>query len=150
MSESHFEQFTLTLSSILKSIKKIEGSRMSRFGLRGSHVMLLYQLGLHPEGLTPADLAESGSVDKALISRTIADLQEKELVYTLPSGGRKYKAKLALTEQGNEVAAFITSNVTEIQHQVSENIPPEELEIFYRTLFTLQANFIELAKKESE
>lgn len=150
MSESHFEPFTLTLSSILKSIKKIEATRMSRFGLRSSHVMILYQLSKHPEGLIPADLAESGSVDKALISRSIAELQERSLVYTVPSEGRKYKTPLLLTPSGEKVAEYITEAVRTIQHQVSSDIPSEDLEIFYRTLFTLQTNFIELAKKDTE
>lgn len=150
MYESHFEVFTLTLSSILKSIKKIKGNRMSRFGLRSTHVMILYQLQKHPQGLTPADLAESGSVDKALISRTISELQNNELVRTLPSGGRKYKARLGLTPKGEEVAAFVSENISSIQRQVSGDIPKEDLEVFYRTLFTLQENFIELAKKSSD
>lgn len=150
MPESHFEQFTLTLASILKAVKKIEGEQMSRFGLRSSHVMILYQLGKHPEGLIPADLAESGSVDKALISRSIAELHEKALVCTLNSDGRKYKAPLALTPSGEEIAAYITQTVEEIQHQVSSKIPSEDLEVFYRTLFTLRDNFDKLAKEKSE
>lgn len=147
MSESHFEQFTLSLASILKSIKKIEGNHMSRFDLRGSHVMALYLLRKHPQGLTPVDLAESGSVDKALVSRTIAELLKKELVYTLPSGGRKYKARLVLTAKGEEVADYVAENINSIQQQVSGDIPETDLEVFYRTLFTLQENFNELAKK---
>lgn len=150
MSESHFEQFTLTLASILKSVKKLEGDRMSRFGLRSSHVMVLYQLGKHPEGLIPADLAESGSVDKALISRTISDLLAKKLVYTLQSDGRKYKAKLCLTPSGKEVADYITETVAHIQREVSGDIPKADLEVFYRTLFTLRDNFNALTREKSE
>lgn len=149
MSESHFELFTLTLSSILKSVKKLKDSRMSQFGLRGSHVMLLYQLGNHPEGLTPVDLAESGSVDKALISRTISDLQEKELVCTLQSE-KKYKVRLCLTPVGEEIAAYIAETVGKIQQQVSGEIPKEDLEVFYRTLFTLRDNFDKLVKEKDE
>lgn len=150
MSESHFEQFTLTLSAILKSIKKLKDSRMTQFGLRSSHVMLLYQLGAHPEGLTPADLAESGSVDKALISRTISELQEKELVRTMQAEGKKYKIRLCLTPSGIEVANYISTAVNKIQQQVSGDIPKEDLEVFYRTLFTLRDNFNELTQEKSE
>lgn len=149
MSESHFEQFTLTLSSILKSIKKLEGGRMSQFGLRSSHVMILYQLDKHPDGLTPADLAESGSVDKALISRAIAELQEKDLVRPMQTNGKKYKARLLLTPAGKEVALYIVQTVDDIQHQVSGNIPEADLAVFYRTLFALQKNFTALAKKDA-
>ncbi len=148
MSESHFELFTLTLTSILKSIKKLKDNRMSQFGLRSSHVMLIYQIGNHPEGLTPADLAESSSVDKALISRVISDLLERGFVRTVRPEGRKYKARLCLTESGTEIADYIAATVDDIQHQVSGDIPKADLEVFYRTLSTLQDNFDKLTKAD--
>lgn len=149
MTESRFEQFTLTLAAILKSIKKIKDHRMSQFGLRSSHVMLLYQLGNHPEGLTPVDLAESGSIDKALVSRTISDLQEKGLVHTLQST-KKYKVRLCLTPSGEEIAEYIAITVNKMQEQISGNIPEADLEVFYRTLFTLRDNIDALVRENNE
>jgi DNA-binding MarR family transcriptional regulator len=109
--------------------------------------MVVYILGRTPGGLTPAELSEASSVDKALISRIISELTEKGFVTTAPSGGRRYKARLLLTEEGRKVADYIADAVSDIQKKVSGNIPAEDLEVFYRTLFTLQTNFRNLAEE---
>lgn len=147
MYNDHLEQFTLTLADVLKSIKKLKDQRMSAYGLRSSHVMVLYILGRTPDGLTPAELSDASSVDKALISRIISELTEKGFVTTAPSGGKRYKARLLLTAEGREVANYIANAVSTIQAKVSGNIPEADLEVFYRTLFTLQNNFRNLAEE---
>lgn len=147
MYNDHLEQFTLTLADVLKSIKKLKDQRMSAYGLRSSHVMVLYILGRTPDGLTPAELSDASSVDKALISRIISELTEKGFVTTAPSGGKRYKARLLLTTEGRNVANYIASAVSTIQQKVSGDIPKEDLEVFYRTLFTLQNNFRNLAEE---
>ncbi len=149
MTESHFEIFTLTLTSILKSIKKIKDSRMKKYGLRGSHVMLLYQLSGHPEGLTPADLSESGCVDKALISRTISELLDKGFVRTVQTDGKKYKVRLCLTESGQETAAYIAEAATEVQTRISHDFTEEEMTLFYRILTALQIRLNEITEEEN-
>ena len=145
MYNDHFEQFTLTIADILKSIKKIKDRRMNIYGLRSSHVMVLYLLGRTPDGLTPVMLAESGSVDKALISRIIVELTEKGFVEPNPTDVRRYKTRLRLTPAGREAAAYIASVVSDIQTQVSGDISPKDMETFYRVLFTLQGNFQTIA-----
>lgn len=147
MYNDHLEQFTLTLADILKSIKKLKDQRMSAYGLRSSHVMVMYILGRTPGGLTPAELSEASSVDKALISRIISELTEKGFVTTVAASGRRYKARLLLTAEGREVANYIANAVSTIQAKVSGNIPEADLEVFYRTLFTLQTNFRNLAEE---
>ncbi len=148
MYNDHLEQFTLTLADILKYVKKIKDSRMNVYGLRSSHVMVIYLLGRNPEGLTPAALAEAGSVDKALISRVVAELTEKGLVTSVAVGGRRYKARLRLTGEGEAIAIYIATAVNDIQQKVSGDIPKEDLETFYRTLFTLRANFQKLVEED--
>lgn len=152
MYNDHLEQFTLTLADILKCIKKLKDNRMNIYGLRSSHVIVLYVLGRAPEGLTPAELAEAGDVDKALISRVVAELTEKGFVTSINEGGRRYKARLRLTSSGEELSVYIATAVAEIQQQVSGNIPKEDLEGFYRTLFALKTNFhrlVDADKSES-
>lgn len=146
MYNDHLEQFTLTLADILKSIKKLKDQHMAEHGLRSSHVIVVYLLGRSPEGLTPAELTEASDVDKALISRVVAELTEKGLVTAIAQGGRRYKARLHLTAEGRAIADSIAHAVTSIQQKVSGNIPQEDLETFYRTLFALQNNFRKLAE----
>ena len=53
-----FETFVLTINRIYRCIQRIKDREMEALGLKGSHVMCLFQLRQHPEGLTAAELAE--------------------------------------------------------------------------------------------
>ena len=147
MYNDHFEQFTLTLADILKSVKKLKDKRMNTYGLRSSHVMVLYLLGREENGLTPVELAESGSVDKALISRIITELTEKGFVTNHPADGKRYKARLTLTPMGKETSHHIAAMINDIQQQVGSDISEKDMEIFYRVLFTLRDNFRTIASQ---
>ena len=107
--------------------------------------MVIYLLGREENGLTPVELAESGSVDKALISRIITELSEKGFVTTNPSDCKRYKARLMLTPTGKEVADYIASIISDIQQRVSGDIAKEDMATFYRVLFTLQENFQQIS-----
>ena len=75
-----FEEFVSLISNIHKDIQKIKQDRMKQFGLSGNHVMCLFYLAKHEEGLTAANLCQLMSVNKAAVSRTLAELIEKEYV----------------------------------------------------------------------
>ena len=53
-----FETFVLSINQIYRCIQKIKSREMVELGLKGTHVMCLFQLGQHPEGLTAAELAQ--------------------------------------------------------------------------------------------
>ena len=50
-----FETFVLTINRIYRCIQRIKDREMEALGLKGSHVMCLFQLRQHPEGLTAAE-----------------------------------------------------------------------------------------------
>ncbi len=150
MYSDHLQPFYVTLADILKSVKKIKSQYMRRYDLRSSHVMVLYLLGRHPEGLTPTEIAEANAVDKALISRVTAELEERGLLSASVVPGGRYRTRIYPTPQGLEIANAIASAATDIQRQVSTDIPPEDLEVFYRTLFTLQENFHRITDPDEE
>ena len=100
-----FETFVLTINRIYRCIQRIKDREMEALGLKGSHVMCLFQLRQHPEGLTAAELAERSLEDKAAVSRAVARLEELGLVELPEEGGkRRYRAKLRLTEAGRAAA----------------------------------------------
>ena len=55
-----------------------------------------------------------------------------------------------LTPAGQEAANYIASVVADIQQQVSNDIPKEDMETFYRVLFTLHGNFQQIANSLSD
>ena len=74
-----FETFATTIATINRYVQKIKSMEMKTLGLKGTHVMCLYSLGKHPEGLTATQLCRLCGEDKAAISRTITELTEKDL-----------------------------------------------------------------------
>ena len=83
-----FEQLTTGVSQIYKNIQRIKTLEMRSLGLKGTHVMCLYFLSSHPDGLTASDLCALCKENKAGISRILSDLKEQDL-YITPTPRRR-------------------------------------------------------------
>ena len=131
-----FQDFVTGITQCYRSIQKIKSTEMTEFGLKGTHVICLFFLGQHPEGLTAAQLSQMCAEDKAAISRTLAVLQEQGYIQ---AGEKKYRAPLRLTAAGEELARQMEGL---IQHWVTfggDDLTKEEREIFYRALGKIAA-----------
>ena len=149
MESVRFEKFTLLIDGIHKSIGKIKFDTAPYLGIKSVHVFWIYELSLHPDGLTAAEIAAVSMVDRSLVSREIAALKKDGYVASEDTGKkRNYNARITLTEKGNELAAKITEEATRVQSRVDEGITKEELEGFYSTLEKLYANFAALTQEK--
>lgn len=149
MESVRFEKFTLLIDGIHKSIGKIKFDTAPYLGIKSVHVFWIYELSLHPDGLTAAEIAAVSMVDRSLVSREIAALKKDGYVASEDTGKkRNYNARITLTEKGNELAAKITEEATRVQSRVDEGITDEELEGFYSTLEKLYANFAALTQEK--
>ena len=72
-----FETFTLLVSKLSRSIRKIKSEEMAEFGLKGPHVSCLYYLS-QCGGLTASELCERCEEDKAAVSRSLEYLEQNE------------------------------------------------------------------------
>lgn len=145
MTQDRFELFDVSVSLICKSIQKLKNEKVLPYGLKSSHVLFLVQLGKSENGLTAGELSASGHVDKAQISRVISELISKgyvsrQSVYQ----GQKYRNRLTLTEAGQRVTREINDMIANVLEYVSGSIPVADLEVFYRTLFTISDNLFTL------
>ena len=140
-----FEKFTLLIDGIHKSINKIKFDTAPYLGVKSVHVFWVYQLSLHPEGLTAAEIAAVSMVDRSLISREIAALKKDGYVECEDTGKkRNYNARITLTPKGIELAEKITKEAIHVQSMVDVGITSEELVSFYSTLEKLYRNFASL------
>lgn len=139
--DDRFEKLTTGVARIHKSAQKIKKYYMGTLGLKGTHVMCIYFLATHPDGLTASDLCSLCQEDKAGISRILADLEKnKYLDYITSSDTKKYRAKAVLTDRGLQCAEKVNQLINEAVDKASQNITPEDRAIFYRTLFTIADN----------
>lgn len=135
-----FELFTTTITHIYKNLQRIKLQEMTdiEFDLRGTHVMCLFQLNRHKEGLTVTQLSNLCGEDKAATSRTVSELTQKGLI--IADNDKRYRAPFLLTEQGQLVADKIDAQAIQAVTAGSEGLTDEEREIFYKALTTISEN----------
>lgn len=136
-----FEQLTTGVSQIYKSIQRIKKLEMRSLGLKGTHVMCLYFLYSHSDGLTAADLCMLCKENKAGISRILSDLEALGYIrYTHPQDKKKYRSRAVLTDTGKKQAKKVNRMILRAVLEGGRDITAEERDIFYRVLDLISDN----------
>ena len=86
-------------------------------------------------------------MDKAQISRVVSELTDKGFIARITEGGQKYKNRFTLTESGRSIARDINRHIDKALEYVSGSIPKTDLEVFYRTLFTISDKLFSLTEE---
>lgn len=146
---NRFEIFITTMNQINRSIQVIKNREMEKYGLKGTHVMCLYQLKQHTEGLTATELANLCGEDKAAVSRSLAKIESKGLIsFTDVEGKKRYRTIITLTKQGSQVCDQISQKIDELLQINSKNISDEDREVFYRVFSVIADNLQTISKTE--
>ncbi len=137
-----FEIFTNNIAIIHKGIQQIKAEEMKKVGLKGPHVMYLFYLFRHREGLTASQLSERVGVNKAAVSRSLSELYKNNYIdYPDYSGGKKYNTPAVLTEKGCAVTSKLNDRICELVDRISlTNVDEEHRTIMYRSLRTIANN----------
>ena len=150
LEQERFEEFSSLISSVHGNIQKLKARYTTQFGLKAVHVLWLYLLRTHPEGMSASELAAAAQSNRSLVSREIDELFDKGIVFTQENGSkRRYGWKLMLTDKGRELADIISAIAADIQKTVSRDISEEDLITFYQTLKVLANGFEELNQSSS-
>ncbi len=139
-----FEQFTGAIAQIHRCVQKIKRAEMTELGLKGQHVRCLVAMGGRPEGVTAAELCSLCGEDKAAVSRTVADLEDRGLVACAQPEGKRYRARLTLTDKGRETARQVNERVEQAVLRGGDGLTPERREEFYTALNLVAANLKKL------
>ena len=136
-----FEDFTAYIAQAQKYILKIKAHEMQPFGLKASHVMCLFYVGKHAEGLTAGELTSLCMEDKAGISKALNELKQKELITPDTDGGRKiYRAKYFLTEKGKIIYQKANEIIRNVVNECGAGLSSDERATFYRSLDRIVTN----------
>lgn len=140
MEESRFELFAGLTGRAAKAIQHIKFVKMKKYSLSAAHTTCLCRLAeAGPEGLTQGDLIRLEGADRAHISRILGNLRERGYVALTGEEGA-YKRRYRLTPAGRAITGEIQDIILSVNRFVSEQIPREDLEVFYRTLYTITQN----------
>lgn len=143
-----YETFTLLISRISRSIRRLQHQEMADYGLRSAHIACLHALYLQ-DGLTAAELCERCEEDKATISRALVRLEDEGYITGESTGAKRYKTPLYLTEKGRAVSGKISERINRVLDEVSTALSEEERIAFYHSL-TLICDQLDLASKRRE
>ncbi len=148
--EERFHTFTVLISNISRSIRKIKTAEMAEYDLKSPHVSCLYYLH-KSDKITASMLCEICDEDKANISRSIKHLESHGFLECEDNEKRKYAKPLILTEKGKLVAAEIAKKVDTILTNASDGMTEEERGTFYKCLSLINENlqkYVTFCKKE--
>ena len=144
---SRYEQFTSVISGIYRYIQKIERDEMVKYGFKGSFAEYLIAIDRYEEGITASALSEICEKDKAAISRVIAEMEAKELVYRETNGETRYRARVHLTPKGKDAAEHIRSRAKLAVEIAGKELDAETRAFFYSTLGRIASNLQALSKE---
>lgn len=136
-----FESFGGIVLEVNRCIQKMKDIEMKEFGLKGGHMMMLYHLGQHENGLTATQLTKLCRSDKAAISRSMKELIAKGVISCdSPEDKRSYRSLIALTPEGRRIVDKLNSDISSLLFDGSEGVTDEEREILYTTLYQIKKN----------
>ena len=148
-----FETFTVLISSISRSIRRLKTEETAEFNLKSTHVTYLYYL-YKAEAMTASEICELCDEDKAAASRSILYLEQNGFVErhgtgSKPSAGgsKRYRAPLVLTDKGREVAAKLVARIDCVLGEVAFGVSDEEREILYRCLGQIDRNLAQMCER---
>ena len=147
MKKDRFEIFSTSVLRLVRSVQILKARKMAEYDLKGTNAVCLCRVLESEGGLTATELASACELDKAQISRSMAELMEKGFVTKESDAARRYKQRYLLTPAGQHAALDIRHTIMEIEQTVSKNIPPASLDHFYHTLYKLCDNFDALLHK---
>lgn len=136
-----FEDFVSLINTAYKDLQKVKSHEVESLGLKGSHVMCMFYLGQHEEGLTSGELCEKCREDKAAISRNLKYLHEKGYVTLSEDEEKRYKLKNVLTPKGREAYYQLEMLIREMVNKFGKGLTEKERNIFYKALGVIVGNF---------
>ena len=145
--EQRYETFTLLIMNISRCVHKIKNNEMADIGLKGRQVQCLFSLSNSDNGASLTDLCEMCGEDKGMMSRTLKELIERELVYVDGREGRKYRNPFKLTEKGNGIANLISRKISQMLDLGSMGITENDRLRLYETLTKISCNLTEICSK---
>ena len=134
-----FEAFTVLISKINRSIKKIKYEEVTEYNLKGPHVSCLYYLNkMGP--LTSKELCDICTEDKAQISRSISYLQQNGFIENDNLSKKRYKTTLNLSPLGIKVSDIIADKIDKFLDLASVGLSQEDRIIMYKSLNLISNN----------
>ncbi|MGM9629748.1 MarR family winged helix-turn-helix transcriptional regulator [Butyricicoccus sp.] len=146
-----FEAFVTSITQIYRCIQKIKAREMKALGLKSTHVMCLFQMQQHPEGLTAAQLSTLCGEDKGAVSRALSELEARGLAAFADQPGRKrYRTESTLTDAGRQAAARMNISIETAVETGGRGLTDEDRRVLYHALGVISNNLQAACTEQGE
>ena len=122
------------IKHLLKIVQSSKSQKMTEYDLKASTAQGLCCIASNEAGMNATELSDYMKVDKAQVSRCVAELGAKGLVYCDKQDGKLYRQKYRLTPKGEQVAADLAGTSRTIRAQIRAGVSDEEMEEFFRVV----------------
>lgn len=139
-----FEKFSLAITEISRSWRRLATEEMEKYGLKGTHATYLTNIYRFENGVTVSQLCELSGKDKSDASRMISILEEKGFVEKKVVGGSLYRGLLVLTEKGKQAAEQVSRRASKAVELAGRDLTDENRAIFYQALESIVQNLKQL------
>lgn len=144
---SRFEQFSFAISNIYRSIQKIEREEMDRYGLKGVYAQYLVALERFPQGLPASKLCEICDLDKAAVSRVVAEMVQRGLLERDTANASGYRAKLCLTAAGREAANYVNRRAQQAVEAAGCDLEDHDRKVLYAALESISTRLQTISRE---
>ena len=149
MRQKRFELFSPAVLQLVKTVQAMKSRKMAEYGLKGTNAHCLCAIYDSGEvGLTATELARHCEIDKAQVSRCMAELGEKGFVFRDEQEGKQYRQKYRLTPEGEKAAADISDTSRAIREQIRTGVCDEDVEKFFCILEVFCENAARISTDE--
>lgn len=148
--KDRYQNFTILLNQITRSIHKIKTEEMNRFDLKSAHVSCLYYLYTSEKPLTSKELCDSCDEDKALISRSLDDLEKRGLVFCEEIKEKRYRSPLHLTLEGKEIGKYVSEKIDALLEGATKGLSIEQRNAMLDGLEIIRNNLEKMCNRKGE
>ncbi|MDE7095458.1 MAG: hypothetical protein K2O23_03120, partial [Anaeroplasmataceae bacterium] len=96
------------------------------------------------------ELCDICDEDKALISRSLDDLEKKGLVFCEEIKEKRYRSPLHLTIEGKEIGMYISERIDSLLEKATQGLSLEQRNAMYEGLEVIRNNLDKMYKKKGE
>lgn len=139
--------FVIATNAFSHCIQAIKAEEIKSTKLKGAETMLLLYLGFNPEGLTNTELVECSKMDKAAVSRSLAELAKGKFIrFEYRNGKSRYGAHAVLTTTGKEVTEHIVERIGKVLTKALGHLSAEEKKSFVANMATVASAMLEIVE----
>lgn len=138
-SDQSASEFLEELTKVSRKIRTVFNQQVTAHGLTYPRARALFRLAKR-QNMTQTELACELEVEQATLVRLLDRMEENGLIERLPDPNDRRVKLVALTEHGQEQAAFVRQLADQIRHKFFEGVDNEILKEGIALLQTISAN----------